>query len=175
MKKLLALALAIAAVSGGSPVLAGGYYKPAPKKTVVVANVTVAKVNVNSSSNANSGLNTINGGFGSGITSGVAVADTQVMTVVGENNTTIIDPCPCEKTVEIGSCRCGPSFSITPTSKTTVVANVTLAKVNVNSSSNANSGLNTINGSCLSDITTDAAQATTGVVTVVGSNVTTIK
>jgi hypothetical protein len=174
MKKLLALALAIAAVSGGSPVMAG-FPQPAPKKTVVVANVTVAKVNVNSSSNANSGLNTINGAFGAKINSGVAVAGTDVLTTVGTNETTITDPCPCEKTVTIGGCFCGPKMTVTPTSKTTVVANVTVAKVTVNSSSNANSGLNTINGGCLSTITTDQAQATTGVVTVVGSNVTTIK
>jgi len=177
MKKLLALALAAATIYGSTPVMAWVPMMPhTPKKTVVVVNVTRAKVTTNSTTEANSGLNTINGGFGSGITTDVAVADTQVMTIVGENTTTVVDPCPCERTVTIGgSCMCGPSMTVRPVDQTTVVANVTRARVTTDSTTNANSGLNTITGSCLSDVTAGPAQATTGVVTVVGSNVTTIR
>lgn len=176
MKKLLALALAIAAVSGGSPVLAGGFYQPAPRKTVVVANVTISSVRENSVSNANTGMNRICGfTVMPEIETGKADALSVVDTTVGVSSTEIKDPCPCEKTVTIGSCRCGSSFSSTPVSKTTVVANVTLARVNANSVANANSGMNSISGGMGAEIETGDAISTSQVVTVVGSNVTTIK
>lgn len=180
IKKILASALALATVYGASPALAripGPMPRPSGDKILVV-NVTIAKVNTDTTTQANTGLNSVS--FNCGLTAigtGVAVADTLVQTTVGYNDTKITDPCPCGRPVmPAGGCLCGPMMPpMQQSSDTTVVANVTLARVNTNTTTQANTGLNSVSYNAgAAGILTGNAQAVSTVATVVGSNVTRI-
>lgn len=178
IKKILASALALATVYGASPALAIMPMPPMPpKKTVIVANITLASVNTITTTQANTGLNSVSFNCGlAAIGTGGAYADTLVQTTVGYNDTRITDPCPCGRPImPAGGCQCGPMMPTQQGSDTIVVANVTVARVNTNTTTQANTGLNSVSYNAgATGILTGDAQAVSTVATVVGSNVTRI-